>query len=182
MIDTMRIQSLTKEFLIAIGEDPNRDGLRDTPRRVAEMFEELLVHDTKKSLTTSFQADNYNGIVLIKNIDFASICEHHIVPFIGKANVAYIPGDEVLGLSKIGRIIEKHCKKLQLQERLANEIVNEIEQTVKPKGVAIYMEAKHLCMNIRGISKVEASTITTVFCGDFKELRLQELFVNMVSN
>jgi len=180
MIDKEKIKQLTRDFLLAIGENPEREGLKDTPRRVADMFEEMLVCNSSKSFSTTFEADNYDGIVLVKNIDFSSICEHHVMPFVGKAHIAYMPNERILGLSKIGRIIDRNSKKLQLQERLANGIRDDINKLINPKGVAIYIEAKHMCMNIRGITKPDVSTVTTVFSGDFRDFKSQELFMSMI--
>ena len=177
MIDKERIK-----FLIAIGEDPEREGLIDTPRRVADMYEELLTDQSRHAIHTSFEVNDYDGIVLVKNIDFSSICEHHIVPFVGKAHIAYIPNERILGISKLARIIMKYSKKLQLQERLAHEVLTDIDESITPKGIAIYIEAKHLCMNIRGVTKPNASTVTTVFSGEFKEFIKQELFMDMIRN
>lgn len=180
MVDKEKIKQLTREFLIAIGENPDREGLVETPRRVANMCEEILDPESTSLKYTVFDEENYNGIVLVKNIDFSSICEHHLIPFLGKVSIAYIPDAKVIGLSKLARIVERHSKKLQLQERLANEIVEDIETNLHPKGIAIYIEAKHLCMNIRGIKKVNSSTITTLFKGDFEDFQLQELFMDLI--
>lgn len=180
MIDKEKIKQLTREFLLAIGENPDREGLIDTPRRVSDMCEELLDPNHANLKYTIFNSSNYDGIVLVKDIDFSSLCEHHLLPFVGKAHIAYIPEDIVIGISKLARIVDKHAKNLQVQERLANEIVDDLNKAIQPKGVAIFIEAKHMCMNIRGIQRREASTITTVFTGDFKELKMQELFMNMI--
>ena len=180
MIDKEKIKSLTREFLLAIGEDPNREGLMDTPRRVAEMCDELLNPDRANMKYTVFDAANYNGIVLVRDIDFSSICEHHLMPFIGKAHIAYIPSEKVVGLSKLARIVDKHAKKLQLQERLTKEILDDIQSSLNPEGVAIYMEAQHLCMNIRGITKKDTSTMTTLFSGAFEDFKMQELFMSLI--
>lgn len=181
MIDKEKIAGLTKDFLIAIGEDPNREGLIDTPRRVADMCAELLDFEQASLKYTCFESDNYGGVVLIKDIDFASLCEHHLMPFIGKIHIAYIPSEQIIGISKFARIVDKHSKKLQLQERLAQEIIDDINNATKPKGVAIYIEAKHLCMNIRGITRRNASTVTTVFSGVFEDFKMQEMFMDMIS-
>lgn len=180
MIDTNKIKTLVREFLIAIGENPEREGLIETPRRVADMCKELLEFSGDKNLHTNFQAENYGGIVLVRDIDFSSLCEHHIMPFIGKVHIAYIPDDKVIGISKLARIIDKHSKNLQIQERLANTIADELMSAINAKGVAIYIEAKHLCMNIRGIRRNEAKTITTAFKGDFNSFEMQNVFVNLI--
>lgn len=180
MIDKERIKVLTREFLLAIGENPDREGLVDTPQRVANMCDELFNPERANAKYTAFESDNYGGVVLVKDIDFSSVCEHHLVPFIGKVHIAYIPGDQIIGISKFARIVDKHSKKLQLQERLAQEILNDIQYAIKPKGVAIYIEAKHLCMNIRGITRRNASTVTTLFSGDFYDFKMQEMFMDII--
>ena len=180
MIDKERIKELTKEFLLAIGENPEREGLIDTPRRVAEMCDELLNPDRANMKYTVFDSGNYGGIVLVRDIDFSSVCEHHLMPFIGKAHIAYIPDKEVVGISKLARIVDKHAKSLQLQERLAKEILDDMQTSLKPKGVAVYLEAKHLCMNIRGITRRDASTVTTLFSGEFEPPHMQEMFMNLI--
>ena len=180
MIDKKRIQELTKEFLLAIGEDPEREGLIDTPKRVAEMCDELLNPERANMKYTVFDSANYGGIVLVRDIEFSSVCEHHLMPFIGKAHVAYIPAQEVIGISKLARIVDKHAKSLQLQERLAKEILEDIQSSLKPKGIAVYLEAKHLCMNIRGVTKRNASTVTAVFSGEFEDIGMQQTFMNLI--
>ncbi len=181
MIDKDKIQELTHQFLIAIGEDPLREGLLDTPKRVAEMCLELLDPDRAKAKYTVFEANNYDGVVMVRNIQFSSICEHHLLPFIGHVHVAYIPNQKIIGISKIARLVDKYSKKLQIQERLAHEIADDLSFTLNAKGVAVYIEAKHICMNIRGVNKSNASTITTVFLGEFKEFKKQEIFMDLVS-
>ena len=180
MIDKERIKFLTREFLLAIGEDPEREGLVDTPKRVAEMCDELLNPERANMKYTVFDSGNYGGIVLVRDIDFSSVCEHHLMPFIGKAHIAYIPGKEVIGISKLARIVEKHAKSLQLQERLAKEILDDMQSSLKPQGVAVYLEAKHLCMNIRGVNKRNASTVTTVFSGEFEAPHMQKMFMDLI--
>lgn len=182
MVDNERIIKLTREFLLAIGEDPDREGLVDTPRRVADMCDELLNPERTSVNYTSFDSDNYDGIVLVKDIEFSSICEHHLMPFFGKINIAYIPDDKVLGISKFARIIDKYAKKLQIQERLAKQILLDIQESISPKGVAIYIEAKHLCMNIRGIKRKDASTITTIYSGEFKKIDMQNIFIDTIKS
>ncbi len=180
MVDKERIMYLTREFLKAIGENPERQDIIDTPRRVAEMCDELLNPDRANLKYTTFDTYDYNGIVLVKNIDFSSICEHHLVPFIGVVHLAYIPRDKVIGLSKLARIVDKHSKRIQIQERLAKEILEDLSSAVSPKGIAVYIEAQHLCMNIRGIHRRNASTVTTLFTGEFEDFKMQELFMDMI--
>lgn len=180
MIDKERIKFLTREFLLAIGENPERDGLIDTPRRVADMCDELLNSEHANLKYTVFDSNNYGGIVLVRDVEFSSMCEHHLMPFIGKAHIAYIPGKEVIGISKLARIVDKHAKKLQLQERLTKEILEDIQVVLCPLGIAIYMEAQHLCMNIRGITRRNASTVTTLFSGEFNDFKMQEIFMDLI--
>jgi GTP cyclohydrolase I len=180
VIDKEKIKELTYQFLIAIGEDPKREGLLDTPNRVAEMCSELFEPERAKAKYTVFEANNYDGVVMVRDIQFSSVCEHHLLPFIGCVHIAYIPDQKVIGISKLARIVDKHAKKLQMQERLANEIANDLSFAVKAKGVAIYIEAKHTCMNIRGVCKHDASTVTTVLLGEFKEFKMQEMFMDLV--
>ncbi|MDE6473628.1 MAG: GTP cyclohydrolase I FolE [Clostridia bacterium] len=180
MVDKLKIKQLTREFIIAIGDDPDREGVVDTPRRVADMCEEILDPTTANMKYTIFNSDNYDGIVLVRDISFSSLCEHHLLPFIGKIHLAYIPDTEVIGLSKLARLVDKHSKRLQLQERLANEIVADMSAVLNPKGIAIYIEAKHLCMTIRGVKRPETATVTTVFTGLFKEFHMQEMFFDMI--
>lgn len=180
MIDKDKIMELTREFLVAIGEDPSRDGLLDTPRRVANMCDELLNCEKDNAKYIFFEAHSYDGIVLVKDIDFSSMCEHHLLPFVGKIHIAYIPNDKVIGISKFARIVDKHAKKLQIQERLAKDIIHDMQGAMNPKGIAIYIEAKHLCMNIRGITRRNASTVTTLFVGEFENYELQKIFMDII--
>ena len=182
MVDNEKIIKLTREFLLAIGEDPDREGLVDTPRRVADMCDELLNPERACVSYTSFESDNYDGVILIRDIDFSSVCEHHLMPFIGKVSIAYIPDKEVLGISKFARIVDKHAKKLQIQEILAKELLVDINQSISPKGVAIYIEAKHLCMNIRGVKRKDTSTITTIYSGEFNSIEMQNFFINIIKS
>ena len=181
MIDKEQIKHLTRQFIEAIGDDPSREGLLETPRRVAEMCDELLNPEHANLRYAEFESNQYGGIILVKNIDFSSICEHHLLPFIGTIHIAYIPGDKIIGISKFARIIDKHSKRLQLQEQLAKDIIDDINNSIKPQGIAIYIEAKHLCMNIRGVTRRGASTITTLFEGRFKDFKMQEMFMDMLS-
>ncbi len=179
MLDKDKIELAIKELIIAIGENPCREGLIDTPRRVAEMYEELLI-PSQKSLYTMFDSEQYDGLVIVKDIDFSSICEHHLMPFVGKVSIAYIPEQKVLGISKLARIVDKYSKKLQLQERLSKEIADDISKKTNAKGVAVYIEATHLCMSIRGIKRKDAKTITTVFTGAFRENEFKTIFLNLL--
>lgn len=149
-MDKKRIEKAVKEILIAIGEDPEREGLRETPRRVADALEELLSgYEEKEENFTLFEED-LNEVVILKDIPFFSLCEHHLLPFIGKAHIAYLPNHKIAGVSKLVRTVEKYARRLQVQERLTNEIADELMERLKPKGLIVLIEAEHLCMTRKG--------------------------------
>lgn len=170
-MDKERIKNAVKEILIAVGEDPTREGLVDTPERVAKMYMETcsgMIQDPRE-VTKSFES-NSQGIVIVKDIAFSSTCEHHLLPFVGKATIAYIPGNNrVLGLSKLARVVDVVSSKLQIQERLCNEVASVIAEAISPNGVAVLLEAEHTCMTIRGVKKETALTKTIVYKGIFEE-------------
>lgn len=170
-VDLERIERAVLEILYAVGEDPNREGLKDTPRRVARMYAELLEglrHEPSEHVKSIFH-EKYDEIVLLKDIPFYSICEHHLMPFIGKAHVAYLPDGQVLGVSKLARIVDSFARRLQLQERLTNQIADFLMQNLKPLGVTVVLEAAHSCMTIRGIKKPGATMVTSALRGIFKK-------------
>jgi len=171
-IDLDRIEAAVKDILIAIGEDPDRDGLLRTPRRVAEMYAEIvggLHEDPAAHLEVQFEA-SHDEMVMVKDIPLFSICEHHLVPFIGRAHVAYIPGDEgrITGLSKLARLVDGFARRPQVQERLTSQIADTMEATLLPRGVFVVVEAEHLCMSMRGVRKPGSVTITSAVRGLFK--------------
>jgi GTP cyclohydrolase I len=171
-IDRERIQRAVREILLAIGEDPERDGLVRTPQRVAEMYAEVfagLQEDPSTHLITRFDAD-HDEMVMVKDIDVTSLCEHHLVPFMGKAHVAYIPGDDgrITGLSKLARLVDGFARRPQVQERLTTQIADTIDEVLSPKGVLVVIEAEHLCMSMRGVKKPGALTVTSAVRGLFK--------------
>jgi GTP cyclohydrolase IA len=171
--DHDRAEAAVRELLAAIGEDPDRDGLLATPGRVARMLAEVTIGletDPADHLSTVFEA-GHDEIVLVRDIDFSSMCEHHMLPFIGRAHVGYIPGPtgHVTGLSKIARLVDGYSKRLQVQERLTTEIATAIERTLEPRGVIVVLEAEHLCMSIRGVQKNGASTVTSAVRGQFRD-------------
>jgi GTP cyclohydrolase I len=171
MMDKDRIEKAVREILIGIGENPDREGLLETPRRVAEMYEEIFegLHKNPLDDVKKFHEDHDNGMIIVKDIPLYSMCEHHLLPFTGVAHIVYIPnGGEVLGLSKLARIVDTVSKKPQLQERLGNEIADVILEAVDSKGVAVVIEAEHLCMTMRGIRKPGSRTITTALRGVMK--------------
>jgi GTP cyclohydrolase I len=170
-VDTERIRKAVLEILHAVGEDPNREGLKATPDRVARMYTELLSgmnEDPQVHLKSAFK-ENYDEIVLLRDIPFYSICEHHLMPFIGKAHVAYLPAGHVLGVSKMARIVDCFAKRLQLQERLTAQIADSLMGGLKPMGVAVVLEASHSCMTIRGIKKPGSIMVTSAVRGTFKK-------------
>ena len=164
------LESAIRVMLEHIGEDPNRDGLIDTPQRVARMYGELfsgLTEDPKAVLGTTFDQP-YDEMVMVKDIPFHSMCEHHLMPFIGTVAVAYIPSDRVVGLSKIGRLVDILSRRPQIQERITVEVADCIEEVLNPRGVAVRIKAEHLCMSMRGIKKPGSTMITTVTRGVFR--------------
>ena len=167
-MDKQRIENAVREILIAIGENPDREGLKETPARVARMYEEVfagLEGDATKHLKLFNEGKN-DEMVIVKDIPLYSMCEHHLLPFIGKAHIAYIPSDgKVLGLSKLARIVDFYSKRPQLQERLTSQIADFLEDNLHPKGVAVLIEAEHLCMTMRGIRAAGAVTRTSALRG-----------------
>jgi GTP cyclohydrolase I len=171
--DNERIERAVREILLAIGEDPDRDGLLETPARVARMYEEIfggMRQNPSEYLKTTFEAD-HDEMVLVRDITMYSACEHHLLPWIGKAHVAYIPNDDgrVTGLSKLARLVDAYAKRPQVQERLTSQIADELARSLQPKGVMVVIEAEHLCMTMRGIRKPGAVTVTSAVRGQFRE-------------
>ena len=170
-IDIERIHKAVEEILLAVGEDPMREGLRKTPERVARMYGELLggkFEDPNVHIQSVF-TEKYDEIVLLRDIPFYSICEHHLLPFIGKAHVAYLPTGQVLGVSKLARIVDNFAHRLQAQERLTGQIADFLMQNLKPMGVAVVLQASHSCMTIRGIRKPGSMMVTSALRGIFKK-------------
>lgn len=182
MINKERIEIIIRELLLAFGENPDREGLVDTPKRVANLCDELLDPEKASVTYTSFDSNQFGNIVLVKNIEFSSICEHHLLPFYGVVHIAYIPSDKVIGISKLARLVDKHSKKLQIQERLTKEIVEDLQEAIAPTGIAVFIKAMHCCMTIRGVKKTNATTITTYYNGAFQDIQHQNLFINLISN
>ncbi|MEE0776540.1 MAG: GTP cyclohydrolase I FolE [Bacillota bacterium] len=172
-IDKPRIEAAVKEILIAIGEDVEREGLVETPSRVARMYEEIfagLHMDPSEHLLKQFSADKHDEMVIVKDIPFYSMCEHHLMPFYGVAHVAYIPDRDgaITGLSKIARTVEGYAKRPQLQERLTSQIADGVMDKLKPNGVLVVIEAEHMCMTMRGVKKPGSKTLTSAVRGVFK--------------
>jgi GTP cyclohydrolase I len=171
-MDKDKIKQATRLFLEGIGEDPDRDGLRDTPQRVANMCEEIYsgIGADPTSLFTVDFAESYDEIVLVKDIPFYSICEHHLVPFIGRAHVAYLPqGTSITGISKLARVVELHARRPQVQERLTTQIAESLMDALDPRGVMVVIEAEHLCMSMRGVRTPGSTTVTSVVRGIFRD-------------
>jgi GTP cyclohydrolase I len=170
-MDKKKIEKAVRDILAAVGEDPSRKDLKDTPRRVAEMYEEILAGtcvNPEKELEVVFEKE-HDEIILLKDIPLYSICEHHLLPFIGKAHVAYIPSNNrVTGLSKLVRVVDAFSRRLQVQERLTTDIAEVIMKKLKPKGVLVVIEAEHLCMSMRGVRKPGVTTITSAVRGVFR--------------
>jgi GTP cyclohydrolase I len=170
-MDMERIRRAIREILIAVGEDPDREGLRETPHRVARMYAEVFqgLHQQPQMHLTKLFTQKYDEIALIRDIRFVSFCEHHLLPVIGKAHVAYIPNGKVIGLSKIPRVVDVLARRPQLQERLTEDLADLLMNEQDVKGVAVVIEASHSCMTIRGVNKPESSFVTSALRGTFKE-------------
>jgi GTP cyclohydrolase I len=177
-MDSNRIEMAVKELLEALGEDTNREGLLDTPSRVARMYEEVLAgynDNPAIHLGRTFDEEG-SDVVIEKDIDFSSTCEHHLMPFFGKVHIAYIPNGKVVGISKLARTVDVYAKRLQLQERMNNQIADAIMEHLSPKGVAVVVEGEHTCMTARGVKKVGAKTVTYVLRGDVPSYVVDLLF------
>lgn len=184
-LDKKRIENAVKEIILAIGEDLNREGLKDTPKRVANMYEEILAghrDDPEQHIKSIFNED-YDEIVLLRDIPFYSVCEHHMMPFIGRAHVAYLPSGKVLGVSKLARIVDSFAHRLQVQERLTNQIADFLMTNLKPRGVTVVIEASHSCMTIRGIKKPGSTMITSALRGIFiKDQRSRSEVLSLINS
>ena len=182
------IESIASKFRIIIkeiGEDPEREGLIKTPERVAKSMQ-FLTHgydlDPEEILRSAMFKEEYQQMVIVKDIEIYSLCEHHLLPFFGKAHIAYIPNGYVVGLSKIPRVVDAFARRLQLQERLTTDIRNCIQKTIKPLGVAVVIEASHLCMQMRGIQKQNSVTTTSAFTGEFLKEKTRSEFISLISS
>jgi GTP cyclohydrolase I len=172
VVDHERVKALVRELLEAIGEDPDREGLLETPRRVADMYVELfegIEVDPGEHLRVTFDA-GHDEMVMVRDIPFTSLCEHHLVPFVGLAHVAYLPGPHgrITGLSKLARLVEGYARRLQVQERMTTEIVEAMERELNPRGSIVVIEAEHFCMSMRGVKKQGATTVTSAVRGAFR--------------
>ena len=183
-MDKERIERAVREILEAVGEDPSREGLLETPARVARMYEEVfsgLESDPKEHLKIFNEGGPHDELVLVKDIPLYSVCEHHLLPFYGKAHVAYIPNGTVAGLSKLARTVEVFARRPQLQEQMTAQIADAMERYLHPKGVMVLIEAEHMCMTMRGVQKPGTKTVTTMVRGAFeRDYSLQQTFLQMV--
>lgn len=181
-----KVQKFIVDLLTELGEDPKREGLLNTPKRVAKAYEFLTTgykENIKKLLNDAIFNEKYDEMVLVKNIDFYSLCEHHMLPFYGKVHVAYIPDGKIVGLSKIPRIVDMFSRRLQVQERMTQQIADTIEEYLQPKGVAVVSEAFHMCMMMRGVEKQNSSATTSAVHGVFKDdARTRTEFLDLISH
>ena len=180
------MEDAVRKILTTIGEDPNREGLLKTPERVAKAYEFLTQgyqQDAKDVLEYAMFSESYSEIVLVKDIEVYSLCEHHLLPFFGKAHIAYIPNGKIVGLSKIPRVVDVFSRRLQVQERLTIEIRDCIQETLNPIGVAVVMECQHLCMQMRGVNKQNSLTTTSAFSGAFlDDDKSRKEFIHLIAN
>src|SRR5215472_10772280 len=178
------MQELIRRLLSELGEDPDREGLRDTPKRVQKAYEFLTGGyraNIDQVLNNALFTVDYNEMVIVKDIDFYSLCEHHLLPFFGKCHVAYIPSNKVIGLSKIPRLVDVFARRLQVQERLTRQIADTIRETIRPLGVAVVMEATHLCMSMRGVEKQNSFAVTSAMLGTFRsDPRTRSEFLELI--
>ncbi len=171
-IDTKKLAGIIRQLLHAIGEDPGREGLRQTPHRVANAFEFLTSgyrKDIQKVLNGAIFREKYSEMVIVRDVDFFSMCEHHMLPFFGKAHVAYIPNGKIVGLSKIPRIVEVFSRRLQVQERMTQQIADTLYESLQPLGVGVVIEARHMCMMMRGVEKQNSLATTSAMLGVFRD-------------
>ncbi len=169
-VDLARIERAIREVLFAVGEDPDREGLRETPSRVARMYAELFsgLHEDPRAHLQKFFTEKYDEIVLVRDISFESVCEHHLMPFVGKAHIGYLPNGRVIGLSKLARVVEGVARRPQVQERMTETIAGLLMEELQPKGVAAVVEAVHTCMTVRGVRKPGSVCVTSAMKGAFR--------------
>ena len=183
MINQTKIEEAVRLFLEGIGENPDREGLKETPRRISEMCNELfggMEQDASEHMSKVFTADN-NEMVLEKDISFYSVCEHHFLPFYGKVHIAYVPNGKVVGLSKLARTVEVYARRAQIQEKMTSQIAEDVMKYLEPQGVMVMIEAEHMCMTMRGIKKPGTTTISYVAKGVFeKNTELRNMFFQLV--
>jgi len=184
-MDFESLRNAVTEIIKGVGEDPTREGLRNTPDRVSRMYAELLSGynaDPEKIINGALFHINYDEMVLVRDIEFYSLCEHHMLPFLGRAHVAYLPAGKVIGLSKIPRIVDMYARRLQVQERMTRQIADLLQQTLEPQGVAVVVEAMHLCSMMRGVKKHDARMTTSAMHGAFRaNLATRQEFLENIS-
>lgn len=182
---TQRLRSLYQEIITNLGEDPTREGLLKTPERAAKAMQ-YLTHgydlNPNKVINSALFAEEYSEMVIVKDIELYSLCEHHILPFFGKAHIAYIPNGYIVGLSKLPRVVDIYARRLQVQERLTHEILKCIDDALKPLGCAVVIEAKHMCMMMRGVQKQNSTTTTSAFTGQFNHVETRNEFLHLISS
>ena len=180
-----RTETLIKDFLIELGEDPHREGLKKTPARVARMYEFLTKgyhQDIAEVMNGAVFEEKYSEMVIVKDIDFFSLCEHHLIPFFGKCHIAYIPNGSIVGLSKMPRIVEVFARRLQVQERMTQQIADTLYHYLKPMGVAVVLEAQHLCMIMRGVEKLNSIATTSAMLGVFRnDVKTRSEFLTLIN-
>lgn len=184
-VQCTRLAALYQEVISQLGEDPEREGLKKTPERVAKAMQFLTqgYHmDGPEILRSAMFAEDYSEMVIVKDIELYSLCEHHMLPFFGKAHIAYIPNGYIVGLSKLPRVVDVYARRLQVQERLTHQILDCIQQTLNPLGVAVVIEAQHLCMMMRGVEKQNSVTTTSAFTGAFQNVETRSEFLNLISS
>jgi len=177
------LQDLMREMLVRVGEDPERDGLRDTPERMERSMQYLTKgyqEDPQEILLGAMFDVAYDEMVVVKDIEMFSLCEHHFLPFFGKVHVAYIPDGKVIGLSKVPRLVDVFARRLQVQERLTTQIAGAIESAIRPQGVGVVVEARHLCMMMRGVEKQHSATITSSMLGNFRNKETRDEFLALI--
>lgn len=179
------IEKLITQLLIELGEDPNREGLKKTPRRVARMYADLTkgyTQSRKATINDAIFTQTVHNMIILKNIEMYSLCEHHLLPFFGKCHVGYIAKDKIIGISKIARIVDRFAKRMQVQERLTQEIAKELQDALKPHGVGVVIEAQHLCMMMRGVEKQNSVMVTSSVLGAFRDdQKTREEFMTIIN-
>jgi GTP cyclohydrolase I len=180
----LRTEDSVREILRAIGEDPEREGLLKTPARVAralEFFTKGYAEDPEQILNGALFTEEYSEMIVLKDLDFYSLCEHHLIPFFGKAHLAYIPEHKILGLSKLARLFEVFARRLQVQERLTTQVATTLMQAIEPQGVGVVVEAEHLCMRMRGVEKQNSIVVTSAMLGTFRDrIETREEFMTLI--
>src|SRR3954471_17513828 len=184
-VTSASLEELTRELLVRLGEDPDREGLLKTPERFAKAFQYLTKgynEDPEQVLKNALFTVDYDEMVIVKDIEMFSLCEHHMLPFYGKVHVAYIPKGKVVGLSKIPRLVELFSRRLQVQERLTTQIAETIQKVINPLGVGVVIEARHLCMMMRGVEKQHSAAVTSSMQGAFRDIKTREEFPSLIRN